>query len=127
MKKLIVLISGILATLLIACSGSDTYRGSWKAMDQKGDKFDIIFETKNFIVKDSAGGTKKHEYTQHSYQSQNSIKTYGIQLDDGRTYQIHFPKGDSDSIGLIKDENGHPMYTISRKAYITYDDIYKLE
>ncbi len=55
MKKLNILLIGILVTILFACSGSDVYRGSWKAMDTNGGKFEIIFDAKNFAIKDSVG------------------------------------------------------------------------
>ncbi|MCZ4245404.1 hypothetical protein [Pedobacter punctiformis] len=127
MKKISALLLGIYSVLLIACSGSDTYRGSWKATDFKGAKFEISFDAKSFTVKDSTGKNIKFDYTQNSVKIANSIKTYGIKLGDGRGYQINFPKNNDESLALIIDQNGSPIYTISRKAYLKYEDIYKLE
>lgn len=126
MKKNHITLLAILAVILVGCSGSDTYRGSWKATDSKGEKFEIFFDAKNFIVKDSSGKSKKYDYSQNSVEIENSVATYGIQLGDGRGYQINFPNADDESIGLIKDENGNLVYTISRKDYIKYEDVFKL-
>ncbi|REG96385.1 hypothetical protein [Flavobacterium aquicola] len=126
MKKISITLLAILSVILVGCSGSDTYRGSWKATDSKGGKFEIFFDAKNFTVKNSSGKSEKYDYTQNSVEIENSVTTYGIQLGDGRGYQINFPNADNETLGLIKDENGNPIYTISRKDYIKYEDVYKL-
>jgi hypothetical protein len=56
----------------------------------------------------------------------NSVETFGIQLDDGRSYKIYFPLAKDESKGLIKDESGTPIYTISRNEYVEYERLYKL-
>lgn len=127
MKKLSVLAVIFFSVILIACSGSETYRGSWKVVDMNGAKFEIVFDAKKFSIKDSLGKSTEFEYTQNSVNISNGVETYGIQLGDGRTYQIHFPKAGDESIGIMKDENGAPMYSISRKEYMSYDAIYKLK
>ena len=109
----------------ISCEGSDSYQGKWKALDTIGNKFEIIFTPKNFSIKDSLGKSKMYQYTQNSIKTENSISTYGILLSDGRGYQIYFPRKDK-SVGLIMDENGSQMFTISRNEYTRYDEIYKL-
>lgn len=126
MKKYSVYVLVALIAFLCACSGSDTYRGAWKAMDASGAKFEINFDTKNFTVKDSTGKSSQFDYTQNSVEIQNSVETYGIQLGDGRNYRIKFPKPADESVGLINDENGIPVYTISRNAYIKYEELYNL-
>ncbi|MEO8239529.1 MAG: hypothetical protein ABI576_15610 [Flavobacterium sp.] len=126
MKKISITLLGILAVILVGCSGSDSYRGSWKATDSNGAKFELFFNAKDFTVKSSSGKTKKLEYSQNSVEIENSVSTYGIQLADGRNYQINFPKSDDETMGIIKDENGNLIYTISRKDYIKYEDIFKL-
>lgn len=126
MKKISVALLGILAVVLVACSGSDTYRGSWKATDAKGEKFELFFNAKDFTVRSSSGKKEKFEYSQNSVQIENSVSTYGIQLADGRNYLINFPKSDDESMGLISDGNGIPLYVISRKGYLKYEDIFKL-
>lgn len=111
--------------LLFACEGSDSYQGQWKAMNSKGEKYVIYFSPKSFSIKDSLGISKEYNYRQNSIKSENSIETYGILLEDGRGYSIHFPLKD-ESVGLIKDENGEQMFTISRNKFTSYEEIYKL-
>ena len=117
----------MLISTLISCSGSDTYRGLWKATDPNGNKFEITFDAKSFVIKDTLGKSNKYNYTQNSVKTENSVETYGIKLSDGRGYEINFPNSKDESIGLIFDENGNGLYTISRKDYIKYQDIYKLK
>lgn len=126
MKKASIALLGVLAVILVECDGSDTYRGSWKATDSNGAKFELFFNAKDFTVRNSSGKKQKFEYSQNSVQIENSVSTYGIQLADGRNYQINFPKSDDESTGIIKDENGNPVYTISRKDYVKYEDVFKL-
>lgn len=83
------LLAGIL--LLAACSGSDVYNGKWKATDTNGIHFEINFEPKSFSIIDSTGKVVKYEYSQNSVKIENSVRTYGIRVGDGRAYQIHFP------------------------------------
>lgn len=123
MKRMFFILA--LGLLLFSCEGSESCQGKWKAMDEKGDKFEITFTPKTFSLRDSNGKLHEYNYTQNSIKSENSIETYGILLQDGRGYQIYFPMKD-ESVGLIKDENGNQMFTISRKDFITYDEIYKL-
>ena len=115
----------VLIFALCSCQGSDRYQGSWKAMNSNGNKFEINFSPKNFSVKDSAGRSSNYPYTQNSIKLENSIATYGIQLEDGRKYQVHFPKKDK-SMALILDENGNTLFTIGRNNYVTYEDVYRL-
>lgn len=113
--------------VLSGCEGSDTYQGNWKATDEKGNKFDITFSPKSFSIKDSTGGTSDFEYKQHSVEINNFVETYGISLDDGRNYIIHFPIASTESKSIIGDGNGKIMYTISRDEYLIYDDLHKLK
>lgn len=94
-------------------------------MNSKNEKFEITFTPTAFSIKDSLGQIKTYQYTQNAIKSENSAETYGIQINDGRGYQIFFPVKD-ESMGLILDENGSQMFTISRKKHISYDDIYQL-
>ena len=123
MKKIILLL--LVLFIISSCEGSDSYQGKWKAVDPKGNKFEMIFSPTIFLIKDTTGKINKFKYTQNSIKSENSIETYGVLLEDGRGYQIHFPLKDKSS-GLILDENEVQMYTISRKAYTTYEELYKL-
>jgi hypothetical protein len=127
MKKIKVFSLVLFISILISCSGSDTYRGLWKATDINGNEFEITFEAKSFVIKDTLGKSNEYNYTQNSIKTENGIETYGIKLSDGRGYEINFPNSKDESIGLILDENGNRLYTISRKDYIKYQDIYKLK
>ncbi|WP_199141048.1 hypothetical protein [Pedobacter sp. ASV12] len=127
MKKLVHLSLGLFVGLLMACSGSDTYRGEWKATDTKGTKTKITFEAKSFMLTDSLGKSKKFNYTQNSIKTENGVETYGIVLEDGRKYEINFPKANDESQGIIKDENGKLIYAIGRKDYVSYEDVFGLK
>lgn len=122
MKKYLLI---LIAFVIVSCEGSDTYQGKWKAMDLKKAKFDIVFSPKSFSITDSIGKTKSYEYNQNSFAIESSKATYGITLEDGRAYKIYFPTSDRE-VGLIFDENENQLFSISRKAYINYEDIYKL-
>lgn len=127
MKNINYLIIVTLTVLFSACSGSETYRGEWKATDSEGNHLDITFQEKSFSIKSQDGDSSNFSYTQNSVQTTNSVETYGINVGDGRSYQIHFPIANDESKGLMNDGNGNPMYIISRNDYIGYDDIYKLK
>jgi hypothetical protein len=127
MRKTTSFLLGIISILLYSCSGSETYRGLWKATDSNGEKLEITFDAKKFSIKDSTGKASNFEYTQNSVSIENSVETYGIQLSDGRGYFINFPFADDESKGIIKDAGGNPVYTIGRGAYLKYEDIYKLK
>ena len=125
MKKTKLILIAVIAVILGACSGSDTYRGNWKATNDKGAHVDIVFGENEFSITEN-GKTKKFEYTQNSVNTENSVETYGIKLDDGRSFKIHFPNGDDESKGTILDANGRPLYIISRNGYVGYKDVYGL-
>ena len=63
MKKVSIFSLLLVIITMISCSGSETYRGSWKALDVEGNKFEIIFDAKSFVIKDSLGKSTKFEYT----------------------------------------------------------------
>lgn len=128
MKARIICLLGTIAVLAImGCSGSKTYRGTWKATDADGKKVEITFDAKSFTVKDSAGQITTYDYKQNSVQVKNSIKSYGIVLSDGRNYTIYFPYSNDDSIALIIDGQGNTIYIISRNDYKEFDEAYKLK
>ncbi|MBK8522604.1 MAG: hypothetical protein WAT20_03350 [Ferruginibacter sp.] len=112
---------------LYSCSGSDTYRGAWKAINEKGEKFEINFEAKDFTIKDSTGKTDTYKYKQNAVSIKNSIETYGIQVSDGKSYQINFPIANDETKGVIKDAAGRPLYIIGRSGYVQYEEIYGLK
>lgn len=91
-----------------------------------GVKFEISFEEHRLSIKNSSGKSQEYEYSQNSVKMENSVKTYGIKLGDGRAYQIVFPSANDASKGIISLENNQPLYTISRTSYIFYNDLYKL-
>ncbi|MCY1540827.1 hypothetical protein D9M68_764890 [compost metagenome] len=127
MKNITLLLITACIFLLAGCSGSDVYRGAWKATDASGHRFELFFEEKDFTVKDSTGKVTSFSYTQNQVSIQNSVETYGIQLKDGRSYKINFPIKDNEKVGLILDQNGSPMYTISRTGYMKYEEIFTLQ
>ncbi|MCC6370004.1 MAG: hypothetical protein IT236_03250 [Bacteroidia bacterium] len=114
MKRLSNYLLGFLMLFLIGCSGSDVYLGAWKAKDVTGARFDINFEANSLTIKDSAGVITKYEYTQNSIEINTSAKTYGINLKDGRAYQLYFLQSAHEKTGYIKDDNGNLVYTLSR-------------
>ena len=122
-----IILSITIFLLFIACDGSDTYRGKWKATDREGAHYEISFGENNFTVEPDSGEIKQFSYTQNSINIENSTKTYGIQLDDGRNYQIIFPIKNDETKGIINDGNGQLIYTISRNKFMTYEDIYKFK
>ncbi|MFT4603245.1 MAG: hypothetical protein ACI857_003433 [Arenicella sp.] len=126
MKKFTQLFFLLSILILSSCSGSDTYRGDWKATDMQGAHYDITFEAKNFIMKDANGESSSFGYTQNSVNINNSVETYGIKLDDGRSYQINFPIADDESVGTMADGNGYVIYTICKDEYKEYADIFSL-
>lgn len=127
MKTLTNFLSGLLLISLYSCSGSDTYRGLWKALNVKGEKLEINFEAKNLTIKDSAGQIKTYQYKQNSVSIQNAVETYGIQVSDGKAYSINFPVANDETMGVIKDAAGIPLYIIGRSRYVQYEEIYGLK
>ena len=123
MRSIKIILMALVAISIGACSGSDTYRGSWKATNTKGEHLEIVFgENDMSIIKD--GETMNYEYSQNSVNVKNSVETYGIKLDDGRSLQIHFPIGDDESKGGILGAYGLPVYIISRTEYLHRKDVY---
>jgi alpha-L-fucosidase len=127
MRKATNFILALVLISLYSCSGSDTYRGLWKALDERGEKFEINFEAKSFTIKDSSGKTDSYTYKQNSVSIKNSIATYGIQVSDGKAYLINFPIANDETKGVIKDAAGRPLYIIGRSRYVEYEEIYGLK
>ena len=115
-----------IGVLLTSCSGSETYRGEWKATDSNGTHLDITFQEKSFSVKNGTNSSS-FGYTQNSVSVENSVETYGIEVDDGRSFQIQFPVANDKSKAIVLGLYDNVIYTISRGSYISHDDIYKLE
>ncbi len=127
MRKAINFLLGLVLISLYSCSGSDTYRGTWKAINEKGERSEITFEAKSFTFKDSSGQVKSYDYKQNSVSIKNGVETYGIKVSDGRSYQINFPLPKDESKGVIKDGSGTPIYLIGRNEYVKYEDLYGLK
>lgn len=125
MKK-IILPFLTLVLLLASCSGSEEYRGDWKATDMEGTHADIHFEEKSLRITHVDGKVSDYEYTQNEVKNENGVRTFGIKLGDGRKLQIYFPLTEDSSKGLILDANNHVLYTISRDTYLFYNDLYAL-
>jgi hypothetical protein len=126
MKSIFALISFGTLLILASCSGSETYRGDWKATDPKGNQFEINFQEKSFSIQDSAGEKTQYEYTQNEVQNDNGVMSYGIRLGDGRKLQVRFPFDADQTKGFILDANDHVMYTIARERYMRYEEVYQL-
>lgn len=126
MKKTNLLLFFLLL-ILSACSGSDSYLGKWKGTDAESKKFEITFAEKSINIQDEKGKTNTYEYTQNSVNYSNGLMTYGITLSNGIAYEIHFPKSDDESVALLKTKEGNLLYILSRKNYLSYDDVFKLE
>jgi hypothetical protein len=124
MKKIKLIFTLFLISLLYSCGGSESYQGKWKALDLKGNKYEITFTEKNVSIKDSLGNLTTHSYVQtsvaHQGSSNNFTDTFEIRLNNGIEYQIFFPK-DEQNCGLIRYGNG--IFSISRKDYLTVDEI----
>lgn len=113
----------MLSILLLSCSGSDTYQGQWKAIDNEGNKIEINFEPKTMTFNTD----KEYKYTQNQVNIKNGVTTYGINLSDGRSYSIRFPLKNDDSKAVILDENENIMYVMGRLDYITQEELYRLD
>lgn len=111
---------------LLSCSGSENYRGDWKATDPQGNQYNIHFEEKRFSLKDASGQETYFDYTQNEVINENGIMSYGIKLGDGRKLQVRFPFDADLTKGFILDANNHVMYTISRDRFMKYEEVYKL-
>ncbi|MEZ4859202.1 MAG: hypothetical protein R2781_10365 [Flavobacteriaceae bacterium] len=120
--------NSILAFLILilgACSGSDAYQGMWKATNEAGEHLDIEFgENDLFITQESK--TEQYQYSQNSINISNGVKTYGITLSDGRSFQIQFPIKGDESKGAMLDSNGRAVFIINRDDYIGYKEVYGL-
>jgi len=126
MKKRKIFVPVLVLVFLAACSGSDFYLGEWKATDTNGAKSELLFEANTFSVTDSAGTQSSYEYRQNSVLIENGIRYYGIKLSDGRVYTLNFPLPGDPSKGAIVDAGNHVVYTIGRDAYISYDELFRL-
>lgn len=92
MKNIIKIVGlSIIALIVAACGGSDVYQGEWQANDDSGNHYTVYFEPKHLTITDSKGSVTESNYTQNSVHNSNGIKTYGIKLEDGSSYQVHFP------------------------------------
>lgn len=127
MRKALNFLLALVIVSLYSCSGSDTYRGVWKALNVRGEKLEINFEAKSLTIKDSTGQVKTYEYKQNSVSIKNSVETYGIQVSDGKSYQINFPIANDETMGVIKDAAGTPLYIIGRSRYVQYEEIYGMK
>jgi len=120
MKKLNYLIAALFVLFLSACSGSETYRGTWKATNPAGEKFELLFDEKLLTIKDNnTGGETSSSYSQNQINISNHVETYGIVVEDFGTCQVHFPYISGESEGFIYDASGNLMYTIGRDEYIS--------
>lgn len=126
MKQLIYLSLILLSFIMPGCSGSDVYRGNWKAMDRSGNKWDISFDAKSFTLKNAKGESEQYGYSQTSIRIENSTRSYGIKLKDGRAFRITFPLPGNTSKGIINNEStNEALYTIGRNNYVEFMELLK--
>lgn len=122
MKTTIQICCFFIIVIITSCSGSSTYQGNWKALDNDGSKVEIRIEenTMSFNDEDS------YDYTQNSINVSNGIKTYGINLNDGRSYLLRFPLAKDTTRAILMDPNENVLYVMSRTDYMSQEDLYKL-
>lgn len=126
MKTFVYAASLVLLSAITGCSGSDTYRGAWKAMDMKGNKWAIIFYADSFTVKNDKGIAETYQYTQNAVKIENAKRSYGITLKDGRAFTITFPIAGNTSKGLISLATSEALYTIGRNDYVEFAELLPL-
>ncbi len=126
MKPILQLLFFAALVTLNSCSGSEDYRGDWKATDPQGNQFEINFEEKSLSLRNSNGELTQYDYTQNEVINDAGVLSYGIQLGDGRKLQVRFPFDTDLSKGFILDANNHVMYTICRTRYMRYEEVYQL-
>lgn len=126
MPALRLLLACLFLSLLCACSGSEAYRGAWKATTPDGGHASLFFEAKKLRVTAPDGKLSEYDYRQNKVKISNTERSYGIQLGDGRGYTILFPVPKQDDVGLVLDDRSGLLYVISRKDYLQYEDLNKL-
>ena len=126
MKKHLPIYAFVIIVLLASCQGSTVYQGNWKATDVDNNKYEIDFEPKSFKITDSVGKVSAYQYTQNSVSIENSVKKYGLQLNDGRMYFIVFPLSNDTTKAIMTLENNQAVYVLCRTSHIAYEELYKL-
>jgi hypothetical protein len=94
-------------------------------MKPNGEKVDIIFEAKKITFIDSLGKSTTQDYSQNLVRIENSIKTYGIVLENGPELLINFPISGNESVAFIKNNSNTIYYSMSRTDYILPQDLWK--
>ncbi len=114
------------ALLISACSGSESYRGEWKAVASDGSKAEITFAEKSFTVKDEKGKETVYEYTQNQYKLESGRTSYGIDIKNASEARIVFPfKGKTDRATMVAPDDTI-LYMLDRHAYVPADQFWKL-
>ena len=114
------------ALLLGACSGSESYRGEWKAVASDGSKAEITFAEKSFTVKYEKGKETVYEYTQNQYKLESGRTSYGIDIKNASEARIVFPfKGKTDRATIVAPDDTI-LYMLDRHAYVPTDQFWKL-
>jgi len=124
MRKPLYLFIAVVALIIAGCKGSDTYRGTWKAMDAVGAKSTLHFEDTTVTVIDSTGKTEKIGYKQNSVNLENHKETYGITLSNGNSFKIVFPNKKGEHVGFIANKDDQLIYSLGREEYVTYEQVY---
>lgn len=114
----------ITIALLSACKGSDTYRGSWKALGSDGQMFELFFEEDTVVIRDRFGHEERAPYKQNSVSMVSHVETYGIILDGQNKYNIVFPSDGGEHKGYIETTDHKVLYSIARDKYLTYEQVH---
>lgn len=109
--------------ILVACQGSSTYRGKWKATGPNESKYEIIFDATSLSIKDSTGKLDQYNYTQTGIEKVNSSSIYKISIKGGADYKLHFSDASNNQVGYMVDEQGRRLYTLSRNQYLKFDEV----
>lgn len=93
-------------------------------MNRYGEKSEICFEAKKFSVTNEELEKQEFAYKQTAIKINDGIKTYEIKFTDGREARIRFPIPKNYEMAIILDANNRILFTLGRREYLTYDDIY---
>ena len=114
------------ALLLGACSGSESYRGEWKAVASDGSKAEITFAKKSFTIKDEKAKKPSTNTLRTNTNSESGRTSYGIDIKNASEARIVFPfKGKTDRATMVAPDDTI-LYMLDRHAYVPADQFWKL-
>lgn len=111
--------------LLVACSGSEDYRGEWKGMDNKNAQVQVIFAEKSLTLTDvQSGQSKTHQDTQNRVAYSSGRKTYGLEIKGGAPMQVVFPFEGDNSRAALTAPDGQMVMTLGRVRFIPMSEFW---